>query len=137
MILAVVVAFFCCQFPLLILHLLSHYGGSKWFQIAKVVCDFLAALNCCINFLIYCFFGSNFRRIAKYILLNPSLEIYNPAKMQQYQNHIAQKKIKKSHLAKRGNQLIEKNIHQKSIKREELETKELIAKNNEERETVI
>ena len=57
--------------------------------------------------------------------------------MQQYQNHIAQKKIKKSHLAKRGNQLIEKNIHQKSIKREELETKELIAKNNEERETVI
>ncbi len=82
MVLAVVVAFFLCQFPVLILNLNASYGYRQDFQIAKVFCDFLAAVNCCVNFLIYCFFGTNFRNIAKYILLHPSLDIYNSAKMQ-------------------------------------------------------
>lgn len=84
MVLAVVVAFFFCQFPYLILHLLSSYGNRKIFQVAKAICDFLAALNCCINFLIYCFFGTNFRNIATFMLLNPSCDIYNKLKFQKY-----------------------------------------------------
>jgi hypothetical protein len=76
MVLAVVLAFFCCQFPYLIMYILSSYSNEKWFHIAKVICDFLAALNCCINFLIYCFFGQNFRQIAKQLLFNPTMRPY-------------------------------------------------------------
>ena len=77
MILAVVLAFFCSQFPYLIIHLLAKSNAAKlWFHIAKCVCDLLAVLNYCINFIIYCFFGQNFRDIAKTIILNPSLSPY-------------------------------------------------------------
>jgi hypothetical protein len=77
MILAVVLAFFCSQFPYLIIHLLSKSNAEKlWFHIAKCLCDLLAVLNYCINFIIYCFFGQNFREIAKTIVLNPSLSPY-------------------------------------------------------------
>lgn len=77
MILAVVLAFFCSQFPYLIIHLLAKSNAAKlWFHIAKCVCDLLAVLNYCINFIIYCFFGQNFRDIAKTIILNPSLTPY-------------------------------------------------------------
>jgi hypothetical protein len=90
MVIAVVVAFFLCQFPYLIVNLLAstQYSGRKWFHLCKVACDFLAALNCCVNFIIYCLFGQKFREIAKDMLLNPSLRPYNRAsqasqKMQQ------------------------------------------------------
>lgn len=98
MVLAVVVAFFLCQFPMLILHLAQTLASRKEYQIAKVFCDFLAALNCCINFLIYCFFGTNFRRIAKYILLHPAWNMYNPAKMQNINNKEKAEKIKKANI---------------------------------------
>ena len=91
MILAVVVAFFLCQFPYLILHLCAKYSIRKEYKIAKAICDFLAAFNCCINFLIYCFFGQNFRRIAKFILCNPSFYPYNKAMMQRNTNRQAEK----------------------------------------------
>ena len=70
MVLAVVLAFFICQFPYLLLRLVKLQGF--YFNLAKTVCDILLVLNCCINFLIYCFFGQNFRMIAKTMLLNPS-----------------------------------------------------------------
>jgi hypothetical protein len=95
MVLAVVVAFFCCQFPYLILHLCSSTRShTREFQIAKAVCDFLTAFNCCINFLIYCFFGQNFRRIAKFILLNPTFSPYNQALMQRNENRRAEERSK-------------------------------------------
>lgn len=95
MVLAVVVAFFFCQFPMLILHLAQTLASRKEYQIAKAFCDFLAALNCCLNFLIYCFFGTNFRRIAKYILLHPGWNMYNSAKMQNINNKEKAEKLKK------------------------------------------
>ena len=66
MILAVVLAFFIFQSPYLIINIMSTSGNpnGKWFHIIKVWCDFFLALNCSINFLIYCFFGQNFRAIA-------------------------------------------------------------------------
>jgi hypothetical protein len=80
MVLAVVLAFFCCQFPYLLLHLLRDpmvKEESFYFKFAKTICDLLVALNCCINFLIYCFFGQNFRHIAKQMLMNPTLKPYS------------------------------------------------------------
>jgi len=100
MIMAVVVAFFCCQFPYLILRVFDHYGNTKEFQIAKTICDFLAALNCCINFLIYCFFGTNFRRTAKFILCNPTSRPWNESNMRRFMNAKAEK------VAKRNRELI-------------------------------
>jgi hypothetical protein len=80
MVLAVVLAFFCCQFPYLLLHLLRDPTAKEesfYFKFAKTICDLLVALNCCINFLIYCFFGQNFRHIAKQMLMNPTLRPYS------------------------------------------------------------
>jgi hypothetical protein len=80
MVLAVVLAFFCCQFPYLLLHLLRDPMAKEesfYFKFAKTICDLLVALNCCINFLIYCFFGQNFRHIAKQMLMNPTLKPYS------------------------------------------------------------
>lgn len=82
MVLAVVLAFFCCQFPYLLLYLLRDPKAKQEsfnFKLAKTICDFLAAFNCCINFLIYCFFGQNFRNIAKTMLFHPSLTPYSRA----------------------------------------------------------
>ena len=87
-VLAVVLSFFCCNFPYLILHIFqSTSANQKWFKFSKVFCDFLAALNCCINFLIYCFFGCNFRQIAKMILLNPSFNPYSQLLIQRHNSH--------------------------------------------------
>lgn len=79
MVMAIVLAFFLCQFPYLILNILadSKYAKNKWFHIAKIICDLLITFNCCVNFLIYCFFGQNFREIAKLMLCNPSLKPYH------------------------------------------------------------
>jgi hypothetical protein len=81
MVIAVVVAFFLCQFPYLIVNLMAspQNSGRKWFHLSKVACDFLAALNCCVNFIIYCLFGQKFREIAKEMLFNPSLRPYHRA----------------------------------------------------------
>jgi hypothetical protein len=80
MVLAVVSAFFCCQFPYLIMWLLpSSYHLNVWYYIGKTICDFLLTFNCCINFLIYCVFGQNFRSIATQLLCHPSLKPYNRA----------------------------------------------------------
>nr|QVK45809.1 G protein-coupled receptor [Proales similis] len=77
MVLAVVLAFFLSQFPYLLLRVFSNPKvDTVRFHIAKVFCDLLAAINCCVNFLIYCVFGQNFRQISKGILLNPSLRPY-------------------------------------------------------------
>jgi hypothetical protein len=77
MILSVVVAFFLCQFPYFVLYMLmNNHSNEKWFQIAKSIADLLAAFNCCINFLIYCLFGQNFRMIAKILLCYPSIRPY-------------------------------------------------------------
>jgi hypothetical protein len=90
MVLCVVLAFFCSQFPYLIINLLAKSSSSKlWFHIAKCLCDFLAALNYCINFIIYCFFGQKFREVAKQILLNPSLTPYKQSRSQNHQNRAA------------------------------------------------
>lgn len=98
MVMGVVVAFFLCQFPMLILHLAQNLASRKEYQIAKAFCDFLAALNCCINFLIYCLFGTNFRRIAKYILLHPACDMYSAAKMQNVFNKEKAEKLKKANI---------------------------------------
>ena len=66
MILAVVLAFFAFHSPYLIINVMwtSSRSNGKWFYMTKVVCDFLLALNCSINFMSYCYFGRTFRRIA-------------------------------------------------------------------------
>jgi len=80
MVLAVVLAFFLCQFPYLIIRILAaNHSNKLWFHFGKAICDFLAALNCCVNFLIYCFFGQNFRQIAKTVLL---YRTYSPSTVQ-------------------------------------------------------
>jgi hypothetical protein len=87
MVLAVVLAFFLCQFPYLIIRILAaNHSNKLWFHFGKAVCDFLAALNCCVNFLIYCFFGQNFRQIAKSILL---YRTYSPSSVQQKLSYAA------------------------------------------------
>lgn len=88
MVLAVVLAFFCCQFPYLIFNLLSEkYFRKKWFLTGMSVCNIFGTLNCCINFLIYCFFGQNFRQIAKSLLFNPSFRPYNHSNLNSTHNH--------------------------------------------------
>lgn len=78
MVMAIVFAFFLCQFPYLIVNIIySTHQESKWFYISKIVCDILTVLNYCVNFLIYCFFGQNFRELAKFLLCHPSLHPYN------------------------------------------------------------
>lgn len=78
MVIAVVVVFFLCQFPYLIVNILAYkYSKNKYFQFSKAACDFLAVLNCCLNFIIYCLFGQKFREIAKNILLHPTMNPYS------------------------------------------------------------
>ncbi|CAF0937540.1 unnamed protein product [Brachionus calyciflorus] len=92
MVIAVVLAFFICQFPYLVLNILATaHANKKWFHITKPFCDLLAAINCCVNFIIYCFFGHNFREIAKIILFNPSMNPYNRALYLKNQMELAQK----------------------------------------------
>jgi hypothetical protein len=77
MIVAVVIVFFICQFPYLIINIVS---GDCWKEFAfnkiKIYCDLLTAINCCSNFVIYCFFGQKFRETAKELLCNPSFSPY-------------------------------------------------------------
>jgi len=69
MVLAVVLAFFLFQSPYLIIRMIPLTQRGKWWEIIKVLSDLFLALNFSINFLIYCFFGQNFRTIAlEYIL---------------------------------------------------------------------
>ena len=76
-VLSVVLAFFCSQFPnLIIWKLAASHSNKLWFHIAKACCDLLLVTNYCVNFLIYCFFGHNFRTIAHTILLKPSCSPY-------------------------------------------------------------
>lgn len=99
MVMGVVIAFFLCQFPYLIINILAtKHANEKWFHIAKAICDLLAALNCCINFLIYCIFGQNFRQIAKLIFCNPSLNPYDRAVSLRSQISEKRKKLKKSYI---------------------------------------
>lgn len=92
MVMAVVLAFFICQFPYLVLNILATaHSDKKWFHIAKPFCDLLAALNCCINFVIYCFFGQNFRDIARIVLFNPSFNPYNRTLYNKSQREIIKK----------------------------------------------
>jgi hypothetical protein len=93
MILAIVFVFFLCQFPYFLLHMVRYVSGDKiWFKIAKTFADLLISFNCCINFVIYCFFGQNFRRIAHSILFHPSLTPYkNINRFTNYQSTVAKK----------------------------------------------
>jgi phosphate starvation-inducible membrane PsiE len=69
MVLTVVLAFFLFQSPYLIIRMIPLSQRGKWWEIIKVLSDLFLALNFSINFLIYCFFGQNFRTIAfEYIL---------------------------------------------------------------------
>lgn len=38
-------------------------------------------INYCLNFLIYCFFGQNFRELAHFMICYPSLHPYNQTKL--------------------------------------------------------
>lgn len=51
------------------------------FQQQQKRCDLLSVINYCINFLIYCFFGQNFRELAAFMLCHPSLHPYNQTKL--------------------------------------------------------
>ena len=64
MVLTVVLAFFLFQSPYLIIRMIPLAQRGKWWEIIKVLSDLFLALNFSINFLIYCFFGQNFRTIA-------------------------------------------------------------------------
>jgi hypothetical protein len=71
MIFAVVISFFICQFPYLLVTILSvNHGNTKFIHKLKLISDSLATVSCSVNFLIYCVFGQNFRETANIILLS-------------------------------------------------------------------
>jgi hypothetical protein len=101
MVIAVVVAFFFCQFPYLVVNLMaSTHSQVKLWHLSKIGCDFLTALNCCINFIIYCLFGQKFREIAKELLLRPSLMPYSRANMQSSMRHASMSAANRGNVAR-------------------------------------
>lgn len=70
MVLAVVISFFICQFPYLILYVINVQKETRFKHIFKIFGDLLATINCCINFLIYCLFSPKFRQTTDEILFN-------------------------------------------------------------------
>ena len=72
MVLAVVIAFFICQFPYLIFTIITVKHENKFVYVLKLVSDLLATVSCSVNFLIYCLFGQKFRETANEILFSKS-----------------------------------------------------------------
>ena len=71
MVLAVVVSFFICQFPYLMVTILSvKHGNAILLHKLKLISDLLATISCSVNFLIYCVFGQKFRETANHILFS-------------------------------------------------------------------
>jgi hypothetical protein len=71
MILAVVISFFICQFPYLLVTILSvKHENTKFLHKLKLISDSLATVSCSVNFLIYCVFGQKFRETANNILFS-------------------------------------------------------------------
>ena len=68
MVLAVVISFFFCQFPYMMLTILSVKYQSRSLLILKTFSDLLTTINCCTNFFVYCLFSQKFRETATEVL---------------------------------------------------------------------
>lgn len=77
MLIAVVFLFFCCQCPVLILHIMQSMfcmdsetdrfrcQASAFYQYAQVVAKFLLVCNLSLNFACYCLFSQKFRQVLR------------------------------------------------------------------------
>ena len=89
LVLAVVIAFFICQFPYFIVTILSVKHATSLFHTLKLFSDLLACVSCSVNFLIYCVFGQKFRETANEILF--------PRKAFRLKNMVNLAPIKRNH----------------------------------------
>lgn len=77
MLIAVVFLFFCCQCPVLILHIMQSMfcmdsesdrfrcQASAFYQYAQVIAKFLLVCNLSLNFACYCLFSQKFRQVLR------------------------------------------------------------------------
>lgn len=73
MLIAVVFLFFICQFPNLIVHIISidnKLNKSRYFKYGIMISKVLMIVNLSFNFSIYCFFNEKFRQTLKDFFLN-------------------------------------------------------------------